>query len=165
MRRGGYDTAAVDKHLRTLTAEKAGLAASLTEAQARLKALGSEVESLRTKVDENENPTYAGLGGKASEILRLAEEQAQEVLASARTRADEIVRKANHEAGALKNQASRDADDVRMTQLKELDEARAKAMGEVERLRSSAETGDVFSARRNWRINSLRGWPSMNCMA
>src|SRR5947207_2890266 len=44
VRRGGYDTSAVDKHLRTLTAEKAGLAASLTEAQARLKALQSEVE-------------------------------------------------------------------------------------------------------------------------
>src|SRR5213595_1051555 len=69
VRRGGYDTAAVDKHLRTVTAEKAGLAASLTEAQARLKALQAEVDALRTEIDENQNPTYAGLGGKASEML------------------------------------------------------------------------------------------------
>ena len=83
MRRGGYDTSAVDKHLRTLTAEKAGLTASLTEAQARLKSLQSEVESLRTEIDENENPTYAGLGSKANEMLRLAEEQAADVIEEA----------------------------------------------------------------------------------
>ncbi len=76
VRRGGYDTGAVDRFVRTTTAEKAGLVASLTEAQSRLKSLQSEVEVLRTKVDENENPTYAGLGGRASEMLRLAEEQA-----------------------------------------------------------------------------------------
>ncbi len=48
-----------------------------------MKSLGAEVESLRVKVDENENPTYAGLGGKASEMLRLAEEQSADVIQEA----------------------------------------------------------------------------------
>ena len=107
--RRGYDTTSVDRLFQTLTAEKKLLTSQVAELQKRNAEVTKELESLRTDASERDNPTFAGLGGKASEILRLAEEQAQEVLASARTRADEIVRKANHEAGALKNQASRDA--------------------------------------------------------
>ena len=70
--------------------EKAGLTASLNQAQQRIKSLQGEVDSLRTTVEENQNPTYAGLGGKASEMLRLAEEQAAEVIAEANAHAAQI---------------------------------------------------------------------------
>ena len=75
VRRGGYDQAAVDRHVSTLAGEKAGLAASLADARSRISALEKEVSGLRQQAQEAENPTYAGLGGRASEMLRLAEEQ------------------------------------------------------------------------------------------
>src|SRR6187549_1533636 len=67
VRRGGYDTAAVDRQMHVLAGERAGLAAGLESARAR-------IAELEKAVRENETPTYAGLGGRASEMLRLAEE-------------------------------------------------------------------------------------------
>ena len=46
----------------------------------QVTALEQELAALREQVSENDNPTYAGLGGRASEMLRLAEEQSDEVL-------------------------------------------------------------------------------------
>ena len=46
--------------------------------------------ALREKLAENETPSYAGLGGKASEMLRLAEEQAEDVLNQANAQAAEV---------------------------------------------------------------------------
>ncbi|MGI8902048.1 MAG: hypothetical protein ACR2HA_14185, partial [Nocardioides sp.] len=81
VRRGGYDTAAVDRQMHTLAGEKAGLAASLDDARSKLAAREKNLAALESQMHERENPTYAGLGGRASEMLRLAEEQADEVLA------------------------------------------------------------------------------------
>ena len=122
VRRGGYDTAAVDSFVRTTSAEKAGLAASLTEAQSRLKALQAEVDSLRTTVEENQNPTYAGLGGKASELLRLAEEQSAEVIAEANAHAAQIRQQAQRDAASVKAEAEADTADLRASSARELEE-------------------------------------------
>src|SRR5690606_25713297 len=48
VRRNGYDREATDKLLRTLHAEKAGLAASIAEAQNRLAAQNDEIAQLKT---------------------------------------------------------------------------------------------------------------------
>src|SRR3954452_15759856 len=98
VRRGGYDKDAVDRHLRTVAAEKAGLLASINEAQGKLKVLEAQVSELRQKLAENETPSYAGLGGKASEMLRLAEEQAEDVLHDAKVQAAEVRNQAAREA-------------------------------------------------------------------
>ena len=128
VRRGGYDQAAVDRHVHTLAGEKAGLTASLNDAKSRITALEREVSQLRERASETENPTYAGLGGRASEMLRLAEEQADEVLATARAQADDVLRRATKDAEALKAAAARDAEDMRIVQLKELDEQRTRVL-------------------------------------
>jgi len=151
VRRGGYDKDAVDQHLRTVSAERAGLTASLNEAQARLKALETQNNELRQKLTENETPSYAGLGGKASEMLRLAEEQAQEVIEQANLQAAEIRYQAEHEASTIQAKAESDADDMRLAQLGELDEIRARTMSEIEaeRRRLKADADDhLASARR-----------------
>ncbi|MGN6574834.1 MAG: hypothetical protein ACTHKG_04030, partial [Nocardioides sp.] len=57
VRKGGYDTAAVDRQMQALAGERAGLAAGLDDAKARVAALEKEVEALRTQLAENENPT------------------------------------------------------------------------------------------------------------
>ena len=73
VRRGGYDTAAVDREVNTLAGENAGLKDSLEQARSRAQTLERRVAELEAKVKEAEQPTYAGLGGRASEMLRLAE--------------------------------------------------------------------------------------------
>jgi hypothetical protein len=102
VRRGGYDKDAVDRHLRTAAAEKAGLLASLNDAQGKLKVLEAQVSDLRERLSEHEKPSYAGLGGKASELLRLAEEQAADVLDQATQHADDVRAQAEREAAAVK---------------------------------------------------------------
>ena len=79
MVRRGYDRDAVDAHLRRLTTEKAGLGSTLAESERRTAALEQELGTLREQLPENHNPSYAGLGGRASAMLRLAEEEADEV--------------------------------------------------------------------------------------
>ncbi len=150
VRRGGYDPAAVDRQMHALAGEKAGLEAGLNDAKAKIAALEKQVAALKTEVAENKNPTYAGLGGRASEMLRLAEEQADEVLAHARGQADELLRRARKDGEALKAQAARDAEDMRMVQLKELDEKRSKSMNDVEQERALAksEAEDVLASAR-----------------
>lgn len=127
VRRGGYDKEAVDRHLRTVAAEKAGLSASLNEAQARTRQLEAELADLRKEMSENERPSYAGLGGKASQMLRLAEEQAEEVVAQANLQATQVREQAMKDAAAIKAQAESDAEDMRVVQLGELDEQRTRS--------------------------------------
>src|SRR5690349_8037663 len=151
VRRGGYDPASVDRQIHTLAGEKAGLTAGLNEAKSKVAALEKELATLRERVSEQDSPTYAGLGGRASEMLRLAEEQADEVLIQARAQAEEVRRQAAKDADVLKAQAARDAEDMRMVQLKELDETRARALADVEQERAmaKAEADDLLgSAKR-----------------
>jgi cell division septum initiation protein DivIVA len=167
VRRGGYDTAAVDSYLRTASAERAGLAASLTEAQSRLQSLHAEVEALRTKVEENEHPTYAGLGGKASEMLRLAEEQASDVLEEATAHAAQIRQQAQRDAASVKAEAERDAEDMRVVQMRELEESRSRTMADIEahRTRALAEADDhLASARREAEQHRLAAEQETNAL-
>ena len=79
-RRGGYDKDAVDHKMQEVSAERTALTSSLSEARKRVADLEAELQQLKVKATEVEKPSYAGLGGRASEMLRLAEEQADEVL-------------------------------------------------------------------------------------
>src|SRR6478672_1125904 len=73
--RRGYDKDAVDAHVRQLAGERSGLSTSLSEAEKRVADLESKLEQARTELAENQTPSYAGLGGRASAMLRLAEEE------------------------------------------------------------------------------------------
>ncbi|MGH3364649.1 MAG: DivIVA domain-containing protein, partial [Nocardioidaceae bacterium] len=148
--RRGYDPSAVDRRLHTLAGEKAGLNAGIKEARAKAAKLEKQVSDLRRELSEKEAPSYAGLGGRASEMLRLAEEQADEVLAQAQSQADEIRKRATKDAEALKAGAARDAEDMRIVQLKELDETRSRMVAEAEQQRNmaQAEADDLIASAR-----------------
>lgn len=150
VRRGGYDKEAVDHYLRTNAAEKAGLAASLNEAQDRIKRLDAQVADLTRRVSENEQPSYAGLGGRASEMLRLAEEESEEVVSTANAQAAQIREQAMKDAAAIKAQAERDAEDMRVVQLGELDDQRTRTQSELaaERRRLIADAQDQLEAAK-----------------
>src|SRR5699024_5091838 len=132
VRRGGYDKSAVDRHMRTLVADKADIAGHLEEAQSHNQELASQLETLRERLKEHEEPTYAGLGGRASEMLRLAEEQAAEVLDEARRHAADSREQAQHDAAAVRAQAESEVEDMRRVQTSELDEHRSRTMAQVE---------------------------------
>src|SRR5699024_6710027 len=66
------------------------------QSKADVKAARDESERLRAQVNrlekqlaEADSPSYAGLGGRAAEMLGLAEEQAEEVLARANQQAED----------------------------------------------------------------------------
>src|SRR4051812_43936607 len=90
VRRGGYDPAAVDARLKQHAQENAGLASSLTTAQQRIAELESRLQAANDQLAENQTPSYAGLGGRASAMLRLAEEEAGEIRGTAEKDALEI---------------------------------------------------------------------------
>ena len=79
VRRGGYDKAAVDAQVRQLTS-KSGLGTSLEQSERRVHELEKQLAApCRSSCARNESPSYAGLGGRASALLRMAEEEAEEV--------------------------------------------------------------------------------------
>ena len=71
--------------------------------------LEAEVARLKSEVAESENPSYAGLGGRAAGMLRLAEEEASEIRAVAEADALEIREQATRDAKAIRAEAAREA--------------------------------------------------------
>ncbi|NDD26067.1 MAG: hypothetical protein EB103_04250 [Actinobacteria bacterium] len=155
----GYDRASVDDAIRdfrrellNLTTQNSTLAAELREAQNRLAAL-------ETELSENKNPSYAGVGAKAAQLLAGAEELALKLVADAEAERqgmleaassaveqqkadgqefyDELVAEANRRADRIINSAKND-----------YDETLAKAKSEAEELVNDAvrEAGSIRGA-------------------
>ena len=78
------------RHLRQVQPEKAGPAPAPEPVRAAGRRAGGQLETARTELAENANPSYAGLGGRASAMLRLAEEEAAEIRASGASDAEDI---------------------------------------------------------------------------
>ena len=150
VRRGGYDKEAVDARFRQLTTEKAGLSSSLTVSEKRVLELEGQLEEARKQVAENQNPSYAGLGGRASAMLRLAEEEAGDVRAAAERDAAEIRERANRDAQSIRAEATREAEDMRLVQLQELDETRKRMLADAEQERAlaKAESDDLLASAK-----------------
>ena len=87
--------------------------AELETARAELEAA---LEALHTELAEAKNPSYAGLGGRASAMLRLAEEEAAEMREVAQSDAEEIREQATRDAQAIRADAAREAEDMRVVQ-------------------------------------------------
>ena len=102
VRRNGYDKVAVDRALRQLPATMPSSDQRATRAESRVGQLEAELAQLRTQLEETSNPSYAGLGGRASAMLRLAEEEAAEMRAVAQRDADEIRGQATRDAQAIR---------------------------------------------------------------
>ncbi len=140
VRRGGYDRFAVDAQLEQLLAEKARLEDEASQARQQTESLAQEVTRLREQMAEVESPSYAGLGGRAASMLRLAEEEASEVRQAANKEAEEIRSRANADAAGVRATAHREAEDMRVVQLREIEETRQRVLKEAETERELAKS-------------------------
>src|SRR5499433_4590700 len=87
----GYDPHQVDEHIRQLAAE-------VRRHQEEALAARRDLTDAHRQIQEQERPTYSGLGARIEQLLRLAEEQRDEILQEARTEASQVLASAKVDA-------------------------------------------------------------------
>ncbi|MFD4327396.1 hypothetical protein ACFWQC_22350 [Nocardioides sp. NPDC058538] len=151
MRRGGYDPGTVNARVQQLLQANGQGQSALRNAQRRIAELERKVTDLKAAATQgNEAPSYASLGGRASAMLRLAEEEAAAVKESAEKEAAVIREAAQREAAATKASAQRDIEALRTTHYKEIDDHREKVTSEVQQARKmvQAESDELLAAAK-----------------
>src|ERR1700685_3496123 len=127
----GYDRHQVDEHIRTIEAE------SRTNKE-QAQAMRRELSDAHRQIQEQERPTYSGLGSRIEQLLRLAEEQATEILQEARTAANEFNATAKVEAAELRAAAENEAAELRANAKRETDDLRGSAEREADAIKPGA---------------------------
>ena len=79
----GYDRHQVDEHIRQIETE-------VRQHREQTQTLRQQLTDAHRQIQEQERPTYSGLGARIEQLLRLAEEQATELVQAARSEANEI---------------------------------------------------------------------------
>ena len=69
----GYDRHQVDEHIRQIEAE-------VRQHREQTQGLRQQLTDAHRQIQEQERPTYSGLGARIEQLLRLAEEQATELV-------------------------------------------------------------------------------------
>ncbi len=122
----GYDRAAVDEYVRALESRVLTTGHQQSAMEQQVSQLQAQAAQLQRELDTR--PTgeidYSSLGGRASNILRLAEEEAREMMEKATT-----------DAKALRDAATREAEDLRSTAETEGAEIKSSGTDEIARLR------------------------------
>ena len=144
VRRGGYDRTAVDAYVARMAAAQADTASAGQE----MKSLRAQVADLEQRLAEVDNPTYAGLGGRAAAVLRLAQEEADALRVRAQQAAEQSRTRILREAEALRADAEKEAADIRTVQMQEIEERRASVLAEAaqERSLAHAEAEDILAS-------------------
>src|ERR687883_901786 len=91
----GYDKTQVDERVATLEAALRDARARVEELDAQTMKLAGEVSEAHRQLREVGRPSYAGLGARIEQLLRLAEEQASDVIAAATKDADDALARAH----------------------------------------------------------------------
>jgi len=84
----GYDRTAVDDYVRTLEESVVKSRRHSAQLEQQVTVLQDEVASSGEKTDKDLD--YANLGGRANDILRLAQEQARELVQNATIEAEKV---------------------------------------------------------------------------
>ena len=113
----GYDPHQVNEHLKPVDSE-------LRQHREQVQALHRELADAHRQIQEQERPTYSGLGSRIEQLLRLAEEQATEILQEARTAANEFNATAKVEAAEVRAAAENEAAELRANAKRETDDLR-----------------------------------------
>lgn len=132
--RKGYDRAAVDRFVEDAQTQIAGLSREVDTLAAQNRAMAAQRAM---------TPDYSSLGGRAQEILRVAEEQARETTHRASTAADDLVDGAHRDADRMRDDTVHELAGLRQHRLAELDELRRRTEEDsalaLERAHASAQ--------------------------
>lgn len=145
----GYDRSSVDEYVRTLETAvvQERRRASELEEQA-----GSLQEQLKQAAQANHGgePDYSKIGGRASDILRLAEEQAREVLDHATQDAEKIKETARRDADRQREEAAKAGGDFKSSGVAEVKDLRVRGQKDVQLqlAHAKAEAEDLVAAAR-----------------
>lgn len=150
----GYDRNAVDDYVRSLEGALVGVRRRTAELEQQLTSTSGELEEARQAAAEVD---YTNLGGRASDILRLAEEQARETLDRANVDAERVREEARREADETRQNATREGDDLKSGGLAEIEEVRTRMEedGRAHSERTQAEAEALIAASRR-QAESLR---------
>src|SRR5260370_23511616 len=127
----GYDQHQVDEYLKQNDVE-------MGKAGEQAKAFQKELNEAHRQLREQERPTYAGLGSRIEQLLRLAEEQATEIVGESRSAANELQAAAKVDAAELRAAAENEAAELRASAKRETDHLRGSADREADAIRTGA---------------------------
>ena len=163
LNRRGYDREAVDGFVRSVLSR-------LDELDTQVQRLINENGQLRhelTDAQDRAHPDFNNLGGRAQEILRVAEEQAGDITAQAQRDADRLLEQTDTETQQQRERTQNELAAIRDRQLTELDALRRQAEGhaaaiyqharvESEQLLASARVEAQALLVENERLGSAR---------
>src|SRR6201999_2010675 len=127
----GYDRHQVDEHIRNIEAEA-------KQHRDAAQSMRRELSDAHRQIQEQERPTYSGLGARIEQLLRLAEEQAPELVQAAPAEANEIKAAAKVAGAELRAAAENEAAELRATAKRESDDQRSAAEREADSIRTTA---------------------------
>ena len=127
----GYDQEEVEGHLREMDTR-------LRDMRQSYQATQQEIAYLHRQMQEQERPTYSGLGSRIEQLLRLAEEQRDEILQEARTEASQLLASAKVDAAELRAGAENETAELRANAKRETDDLRGSAEREADSIKTTA---------------------------
>ena len=142
--RRGYDKQAVDDYVRALEMQLVEARNRADSLQQSVAPMQQQLEETRRQLEASANPSYAGLGDRAAQILRLAQDQASEALEEAKREAEELRANAAKEASAARATGDREAEDIRTVALNEADSMRRTAEGDAAEIRSNQRVVEAY---------------------
>lgn len=147
---GGYDRAAVDDFVRSQVSRVEQARRQARSAQEDCDELRAELARLKEQWAEVENPSYAGLGVRAAELLARAEAQADDILTRANQQADQVLQDAECDAAALRVEAAEEAEAEQAAQSEQIVAERARLLSEAQREqdRAHARAAQILTQAR-----------------
>src|ERR1700753_970517 len=98
----GYDREQVDLQINQLHAALSKARSAVEQMDGTHAQLQADLADAQRQLREVDRPSYAGLGARIEQLLRLAEEQAVEMVAAAQSDADQTLAQARSEAHELR---------------------------------------------------------------
>jgi cell division septum initiation protein DivIVA len=153
----GYDRTAVDDYVRTLEASVVQSRRRASQLEQQIGSLQDQVASHAEKGQGAQDVDYSNLGGRANDILRLAQEQARELVENATIEAEKVKETARREADHLRSSAAREGSAIKSGGAAEIDQLRSKLHTEIQAQveKAKAESEALIAAARR-QAESLR---------
>ncbi|MET1007538.1 MAG: hypothetical protein ABWX96_18450 [Propionibacteriaceae bacterium] len=145
----GYDRSAVDEYVRSLEGAVVQTRRQASDLDAQLNQVRVELDEANKKL-ESPDVDYTNLGGRASDILRLAEEQAREVLDRASEDAEKLKETARREADQARDEAVKAGGDIKSSGIAEIEQLRTRGQDDVRQQvdKAKAEAEAIVAAAR-----------------